>query len=376
MPSTENFSLEGKPIAEPKPPQERDPLAESAAFSSALIDWFRDQGRDYPWRRTRDPYAVLVSEIMLQQTRIATVLSRRYFENWLEKFPDVHSLAHADEADILKAWEGLGYYRRARNLQRAARAVVEDFGGIFPTSAEHIQQLPGVGRYTAGAVASFACGQRAAIVDGNIARVLARIFDYHEIVDSTAGQRQLWEWAHALLPEVEAGSHSDEVRDYNSGLMELGQSFCSKGTPKCQRCPVAGFCATRSPADLPRKKAAARIEAVSEHAAYVCDSDGRVLLEKIPVGQRREGMWRLPALAEPELGKVHAKGLRELSRSRYSITRYRVDLIIYRANTGDLPTITDAVEREWFDLRSIGEAAVPSPYRRALEHLLSLAEPE
>ena len=261
MPSTDKFSLEGESLIESKPPQERDPLAEGGAFSGALIEWFEENGRDYPWRRTRDPYAVLVSEIMLQQTRIATVLSRRYFENWLEKFPDVHSLAVAAEADILKAWEGLGYYRRARNLQRAARAVVEDFGGEFPTSAEEIQQLPGVGRYTAGAVASFAAGERAAIVDGNIARVLSRIFDYHDIVDSTAGQRQLWQWAEALLPEN--GADGDEARHYNSGLMELGQSLCSKAEPKCHSCPVASFCATRTPAALPCKKAAAKIEAIT-----------------------------------------------------------------------------------------------------------------
>ena len=369
MAATENFSLEGELLTEPKPPQDRDPLVDPAGFSGALIDWFREQGRDYPWRRTRDPYAVLVSEIMLQQTRIATVLSRRYFENWLEKFPDVHALAVAAEADILKAWEGLGYYRRARNLQRAARAVVDDFEGEFPASAEEIQQLPGVGRYTAGAVASFACGKRSAIVDGNIARVLARIFDYHEIVDSSAGQRQLWQWAEALLPET--GAKGDNVRHYNSALMELGQSSCSKADPKCHRCPVASFCATRSPAMLPRKKAAAKIEAVTEHAAFVRDSDGRILLEKIPLGQRREGMWRLPALSDSAVEKLCLGANNELSRSQYSITRYRVDLIVYPANAEMFSANPDSQEREWFDPRSLGEAAVPSPYRRVLEKLSS-----
>ena len=372
MSSIEIFSLQGDLSDTPKPPQESDPLADPDAFSDALIDWFRENGRDYPWRRTRDPYAVLVSEIMLQQTRIATVLSRRYFENWLERFPDVQTLATADEADVLKAWEGLGYYRRARNLQRSARAVVADFDGNFPRTVKEILQLPGVGRYTAGAVASFACGEAAAIVDGNIARVLARLFDYRGEIDRGAGQRQLWAWAETLLPDRRSG---EAVRDYNSALMELGQSHCSKTQMQCHRCPVARFCATRSPADLPRKKAAARIENVVEYAAFVSDSAGRILLEKIPSGERREGMWRLPTLTDSVRQKIAAaggtgtNGAEELSRSRYHITRYRVELVVYAARAGELGSSADAPRREWFDSRSIREAAVPSPYRKVLDRL-------
>ena len=327
MASTDKFSLSAEVPATPKPPQERDPLAEREAFAASLIEWFNAEGRNYPWRRTRDPYAVLVSEVMLQQTQVATVLSRRYFERWLDHFPDIETLAAADEAEILKAWEGLGYYRRARNLQRAARAVIEEFEGHFPRTATQIRQLPGVGRYTAGAVASFACGEAAAIVDGNISRVLARLFDYHDEIDRGPGQRQLWQWAEALLPSAK------QACAYNSALMELGQTHCSKASPNCHRCPVAAFCATSNPGALPRKKAAIKIENIIEHAAFVSDHRGRVLLEQVPAGARRAGLWKLPALIESQGDDSETSGP-ELLRIRYGITRYRVELIVHRAPAG------------------------------------------
>ena len=152
-------------------------------------------------------------------------------------------------------------------------------------------------------------------------------------------------------------------------VMELGQSFCSKAGPKCHSCPVAGFCTTRTPVTLPRKKAAAKVEAVTEHCAYISDSEGRILLEKIPSGQRREGMWRLPVVADSKVEERSGGGASELSRSRYSITRYRVELIVYSMAAENLSLSGDALEREWFDPGSLGEAAVPSPYRKVLEKL-------
>jgi len=383
MPSTDKFALEADPAATAvtKPPQEREPLAASEAFAAALVAWFEAEGRDYPWRRTRDPYAVLVSEVMLQQTQIATVLGKRYYERWLETFPDIETLALTDPSAVLKAWEGLGYYRRARNLQAAARSVLEDFGGVFPRTADEIQKLPGVGRYTAGAVASFACGEAAPIVDGNIARVLARIFDYRQEVDRGPGQRQLWEWADALLPDAKT------VRDYNSALMELGQTVCRKAAPACHRCPVAAFCASTEPSRLPRKKAAAKVEKIVEMAAFVFDGDRGVLLEQIPAGERREGLWRLPLVAASSPGL-----LTELLRSQYSITRYRVELIVYKVNRKRLEQVTAPKNltasrldsggaerresaqipiREWFCDDRIKKVAMPSPYRKALDELLS-----
>ncbi|MEM0898208.1 MAG: A/G-specific adenine glycosylase, partial [Verrucomicrobiota bacterium] len=232
-------------------------------FVEAILGWFAANGRDYPWRRTEDPYAILVSELMLQQTQVATVLERGYFVNWLEKFPDVETLAVAEEQEVLKAWEGLGYYNRARNLQKAARAIVDEHGGEFPRDPMTILALPGVGRYTAGAVASFAYNLPEPAVDANIARVLARLFSFEERIDTTSGQNQLWSWAEELVPEKNA-------RDFNSGLMELGQTYCPARVPRCMACPVSEFCAGKDIAEsLPRKKERVKTTAVDEHVVWV-----------------------------------------------------------------------------------------------------------
>ena len=331
-----------------KPRKKRSPTDEPAAFASALVNWFGQYGKDYPWRRTHDPYAVLVSELMLQQTQIATVLARRYFENWLEKFPTPEVLAAAPEEEILKAWEGLGYYRRARNLQKAAGVIVTEHGGKFPRDLESILALPGVGQYTAGAVASFAFGNQAPIVDGNIARVLARLFDFHEEIDSTKGQRQLWEWAGSLVPEKNA-------REYNSGLMELGQTLCSVADPQCGDCPVASFCLTETPKELPKRKPRVKTTKIDEHVALITRNN-KVLLEQ-ESGKRREGLWKLPELPESRLGVGEL-----LHEMKYSITRYRVTLRIH----ADKPPRTLAEGQAWFSQTEIADLPMPSPYRKAL----------
>lgn len=333
--------------------KKRSPLDGAEAFACSLIEWFDVGGKDYPWRQTRDPYAVLVSELMLQQTQIATVLGRRYFENWMEKFPTLEVLATAAERDILKAWEGLGYYRRARNLQKAAVTIVSEHEGKFPRDLDAILALPGVGPYTAGAVASFAFGDAAPIVDGNIARVLARLFDFREEIDSTAGLRQLWEWAGALVPDKRA-------REYNSGLMELGQTRCSVTAPKCDGCPVTQFCLTKTPSDLPKRKPRVKTTRVDEHVRFVTRG-GKVLLEQ-ESGKRREGLWKLPELPESRLGVCE-----QIYELKYSITRYRVTLHVY----ADKPTRAALAEGQvWFSEAEIAELAMPSPYRKVLVALL------
>ena len=286
------------------------PLDRPDAFAQALVDWFDKGGKDYPWRRTHDPYAVLVSELMLQQTQVATVLSRRYFENWLEKFPTPGALAQASEEEVLKAWEGLGCYRRARNLQKA--------------------------------------------VDGNVARVLARLFDFHEEIDSTKGLKALWAWAEQLVPQ-------EGAREYNSGLMELGQTLCSVTDPQCGDCPVAAFCLTETPSELPKRKPRVKTTLVDEHVRLVVKG-GRVLLEQ-ESGKRREGLWKLPELPESKLGVAEL-----LHEMKYSITRYRVTLHVYADRPGQA---TPPQGQEWFDESQIAELAMPSPYRKAL---VALAE--
>lgn len=333
-------------------------LPDSAeVFRLRLREWFARGGKDYPWRRTRDPYAILVSEVMLQQTQIATVLGRGFYSRFLERFPDLASLAESEDDPLLKAWEGLGYYRRARMLRDAARAVMQRHGGLFPETHSEILALPGVGRYTAGAVMSFAFDRAAPIVDGNVARVLSRLFDRPEAIDSPPMQRWLWQTAEELLDH-------GHPRIYNSALMELGQTFCRPGVPDCLSCPVADFCLTREPETLPRKGKKMVSEEVAEHAAYVV-ADGRVLLRRLGKG-RREGMWRLPERTAEELA-----GFPVVHQRKYGITRYRVTLHVHQVPAGGFGLLEGEV---WQDLRELASLVLPPADRAALQAIVAAAE--
>ena len=261
---------------------------ELARFCSALIDWFRDEGRDLPWRRTRDPYSILVSEIMLQQTQAATVID--YYVRWLARFPDAVTLAGATEAEVLRAWEGLGYYSRARNLQAAARRIVNEHRGVFPDSLEELLALPGVGLYTAAAVATFAFNQPTPPVDGNIARVIARLLNFWEPVDTEAALEKLRQTAARWQPEGQAGL-------FNEALMELGALICTPRAPTCLVCPVRVFCRAQDPELLPVKKPRPKTVRLAEQCGWIV-RNGEVLLEQ-QTGKRWHGLWRLPLLSEP-----------------------------------------------------------------------------
>lgn len=346
----------------PKPKCTQNPLAKGGrAFRARLRGWFTAEGRDYPWRRTRDPYAILVSELMLQQTQIASVLEGGFYDRWMQRFPDTKTLAVAKEADVLKCWEGLGYYSRARNLQAAAKVIEVDLEGRFPDSAAAMElHLPGVGPYTAGAVASFAFDAPAAIVDGNVARVLTRIFDLHHMVDSGVGLKRIWSLARQLMPKRRnAGS-----REYNSALMELGQRICKRHSPLCGSCPVARFCSTRVPERLPKKKQRQKTVPTEEHV-FFCLRDNCVLLEQ-ERGTRRKGLWKLPGLGgENTIGKENRLGDPILSL-KYSITKYRVRMSVYHEG----PAVESSV-RQWIPLDELDKIALGAPYRKALGQLLS-----
>ncbi len=324
------------------------------AFARALSRWFETVGRDYPWRRTTDPYAILVSEIMLQQTQIGTVLDRGYYARWMKRFPDFASLARAREPEVLKAWEGLGYYRRARYLRDLARTVVAEHGGVFPREISAIRGLPGIGDYTAGAVVSFAFDQKQPIVDGNIARVLARLFDDRTPVDSTAGKKLLWERAARLL------SPASSARIHNSALMELGQTVCKPVQPSCLICPVRRFCAATEPASLPVKSRRTAVTGVTERVFFQKTRDGVLLQQE--TGARRTGLWKLPALE---------KGGRfppVLYQGAYTITRYRVILHVHEAPGRRAKT--PAPHQAVIPFSELPQLPMPSPYRRALDSLL------
>ena len=339
-----------------KPKMKSDAVLGRKAFREALTSWFAKHGRDYPWRRTREPYAILVSEVMLQQTQIATVLGRGFYTRFLEAFPDVQALAAADDERLLKSWEGLGYYRRVRMLRETARAVIAEHGGTFPMELEGLLKLPGIGRYTAGAVRAFAADLPAVVVDGNVARVLSRVMDFSAPVDDAAGQKQIWQWAETLADPVRS-------RIYHSALMELGQKICRPGVPDCSSCPVASFCKTREPELLPVKRQKTLITAVDEHALWLRDRKGRLLLHR-EGGKRREGLWKLPTRDAAEISHLPV-----LDEERYSITRYRVTLRVHDG-AAVRKNFREAADEVWQDADAVLALAMPSPFRRAILRLL------
>jgi len=258
-------------------------------FQTRLLNWYKKNKRILPWRdRIRtDAYEVWVSEIMLQQTRVETVIP--YFEKWMRLFPSVTALAKASEREVLNAWEGLGYYGRARNLQKAARVVISEYDGDLPNDPIELLKLPGIGRYTAGAIASIAFGMDEPALDGNLKRVYARLFDVEEAVDSPSGEKILWDLARRNLPKGRAG-------DFNQALMDLGAMICIPKNPRCSICPLMELCRARvngtlelRPMNKPGKSVPHYI-----HAAGVIIKRGRVLLAQRPSNGLLGGMWEFP----------------------------------------------------------------------------------
>ncbi len=258
-----------------------------AAIVAELVGWFDRVARDLPWRRRRDPYAVWLSEIMLQQTRVETVVP--YFERFLVRFPDVTALAGAEIDEVLRMWSGLGYYRRARVLYATAREVTERYGGVFPGEAVQLRALPGIGAYTAGAIASLAFNKREPLVDGNVARVFARLFGIEEEIRSASATKRLWEIAARLVPEERPGR-------FNEALMELGATVCTPRDPRCSTCPLEALCSARasgSVAALPLIDAKKKVPVVKMVAA-VLRSGRLVLLARREEGGLFGGLWEPP----------------------------------------------------------------------------------
>jgi A/G-specific adenine glycosylase len=319
------------------------------ALRGSLLRWYRSHGRDLPWRRTGDPYAILVSEFMLQQTPVATVIP--YYHRWLRRFPDFASVARASRNDVLHAWQGLGYYNRARNLRAAARTVRVRHHGILPSDIAAIRELPGVGRYIANAVATFAFNQPVPIVEANSSRVLARLLDMRAPIDSVIGREKLWENATQLVPRRNAAR-------FNSALIDLGALVCLPDKPKCNVCPVKKFCHAKNPEALPIKKSKPPAKRLIERHAFVV-SDGKVLLEQSSA--RWRGMWILPRIGTRVSGQA-------LYRSTFPFTHHRIAFVVYRRATPNRIAPT----QQWF--KSIARIAMPSPHRRAAQALLSAKE--
>ncbi|MCY3831774.1 MAG: A/G-specific adenine glycosylase [Chloroflexi bacterium] len=259
----------------------------AAPFVNELLSWYREQRADLPWRDA-DPYQVWLSEIMLQQTRVETVIP--YFTRFVQAYPTVEALAAAPLDDVLKLWEGLGYYSRAQNLQRAARIIVSEYGGALPAAPEDLLKLPGVGRYTAGAIASIAFGRAAPALDGNVIRVFARLLDLEEDIAASSTRNRLWAQAEAWLP-------ASDVGDYNQALMELGQQVCRPQNPLCPACPISAHCrafAAGRQALRPLRTKPAPTPHYDVTAGLIRDARGSLLIAQRPLDGLLGGLWEFP----------------------------------------------------------------------------------
>ena len=287
---------------------------------------------------------------MLQQTTIPTVLGR--YEAWMQQFPTAAALAAADEQTALRSWEGLGYYRRVRALRAAAIAIAEQHGGDFPTDEAAIRALPGIGDYTVGAVLSFAYNRPAPLVDANVSRVFARVFNDATPIDSPAGRKKHWALATELV-------HRKQARAYNSALMELGQTICTTGEPTCLTCPVREFCAAENPAALPVKLPKKEITPVEHHDLW-CLSEKGLLMQKQAGGKRHEGMYRLP-----QRPKSDTANLPLITKQTYSITRYKVTRYLY-----DAPCAAPLGDELFIPLADLPATPMASPDRKLVNMLI------
>jgi len=323
-------------------------------FRAGLTDWFLDNGRVLPWRTDapRDPYSVFVSEVMLQQTQVATVID--YYQRWMERFPDIAALAAAPENDVLHAWQGLGYYSRARNLHAAAQVIVREHNGVFPREMEQIRALPGVGPYTAAAVATFAFDKPLPPVDANILRVTARLLNYRKPTDTAAGSQHI----HAVTLQWQPALEEGGAGMFNEALMELGALVCTPRAPRCSACPVRLFCQAESPEELPVKRPRPKTVELEENCAWIIH-DGRVLLEQ-QTGKRARGLWKLPLHLEPGAGIP-------LATLTYPFTHHRVHLSVFPGTT----PLFLAADQQWFALGELDAIPMSAPHRRALKKLLS-----
>ena len=349
-----------------------DPIFQET-FAARVVAWQRAHGRhDLPWQGTRDAYRIWLSEVMLQQTQVATVLP--YYLRFVEVFPSARELAAAPLARVLECWSGLGYYRRAHHLQAAARAVVERHGGRFPVDAATLATLPGIGRSTAAAIAAFAADARGAILDGNVKRVLAR----HRGIDGWPGaprvQSQLWHVAEALLPPL-----TDDIAAYTQGLMDLGATVCGRSNPRCTACPVQDDCVARRdarigalPAPRPRRVLPRR-----EVVMLVLERDGEVLLEQRPPLGVWGGLWSFP---EAPLGVDAAAHVatrfdaiagtpETLPALTHAFTHFTLTIHPCRIPVTRWPASVRAPGIEWFAHEIARAAAVPAPVRRLLAAL-------
>ncbi len=348
------------------------------AIVPLLMRWFTRNARDLPWRRTRDPYAIWVSEIMLQQTQVKTVIP--YWERWMRELLTIRSVANASPAKLHKLWEGLGYYTRVRNLQRAAQIIVEQHDGEFPKSFDDILALPGVGRYTAGAICSIAFNQPKPILDGNVIRVLTRIFGIAADPREKKINARLWQLAEELvLHASRITHHTSSCSHFNQSLMELGALVCTPRAPRCRVCPVNKLCVAQRRGlheqlpNLGRHQAAT----ARRFMAFIIDRAGRFLVHQRPAGVVNAHLWEFPNVEIPVVGpELKAAARRLLGRTpvalkllcvvRHSITRYRITLEAHRVQLRSPPARRAGV---WLTPAQLKPLAFASAHKKILGRL-------
>lgn len=328
-------------------------------FPKALVRWQKKHGRhDLPWQQTTDPYRVWLSEIMLQQTQVQTVIP--YYKRFLESFPTVTTLAAASLDEVLTRWAGLGYYARARNLHACAQQVVQRFDGRFPDSPAELSTLPGIGRSTAAAIAVFAFGQRAAILDGNVKRVFCRVFGIEGVPTTTAIDESLWSLADTLLPQK-------SVEAYTQGLMDLGATCCTRSKPRCNDCPMATFCTalrTDRVQELPQRKAKSALPVRAARVWLILDDD-HVWLER----RQACGIWGgLLSLPDADSVKLPANAVALPGiRVRHKFTHFELQAEVERYRVRTAPTaLNHHRDLEAYPLAEAEELALPTPWRKLL----------
>lgn len=353
--------------------------SQDTSFADALIDWQKQHGRhQLPWQGTRDAYRIWLSEIMLQQTQVATVIP--YYARFLDSFPDVAALAAAPTETVMAHWSGLGYYTRARNLHRCAQQVVSNHAGRFPSDPETLASLPGIGKSTAAAIAAFAYGARAAILDGNVKRVFCRVFGVEGFPGQAAVEKNLWQRAEAMLP-------AREIEAYTQGLMDLGATLCTRTRPACDRCPMQSRCiahASGRTAELPARKPKKAIPEKST-VMLVVMHEGEILMEQRPP----EGIWG-GLLSLPELNRLFSENsdvdldeqlalalssfgdideIMMLSSFVHGFTHYRLSVMPVQVTLRQRHVMAAQSDYQWRALAQISDAALPSPVRKLLATL-------
>jgi A/G-specific adenine glycosylase len=354
-----------------------------------LLRWFDKNARDLPWRRTRDPYAIWVSEIMLQQTQVKTV--RPYWERWMRELPSIEALAKARAERVLKLWEGLGYYHRARNAQKAAQIIMARHDGKFPETFEEVLALPGIGRYTAGAICSIAFNQPAPILDGNVIRVLTRLFGIWKNPGEKSTRGKLWHLAAQLVGQAAVGgriapssfaNHAGACSLLNQALMELGALICTPREPKCRFCPLRPRCVAfnRNRVDALPNFGKRPAPTARRFVAFVVERRGRFLVRRRPGGVVNAHLWEFPNvellpgqssdLVETAGAALKMKraSLTPLCTIKHSITRFRITLDVFRIES-KVRRGRDGSGARWLTVKELGSLAFPSAHRKILRRL-------